>query len=161
MNSLPIAACVLGLKLTWEDIDWQRKQIIVCGHPETGTRNSELRRIPILPDMKVLLRRLKEKLVAGILRPGAAESRGDYAIWHSARQDARFHGRRGCLPLRRSPIRRTAISLTPSGVNLILLPVSGLRAGPSEHRENIVGFISGFGSGCMRSWDARARNERL
>jgi integrase len=48
--------------VTWEDIDWQRKQIIVRGHPETGTKNSELRRIPILPDMEALLQRLKEKL---------------------------------------------------------------------------------------------------
>jgi integrase len=48
--------------VTWEDIDWQRKQIIVRGHPETSTKNSELRRIPILPDMEQLLTRLKEKL---------------------------------------------------------------------------------------------------
>jgi len=48
--------------VTWGDVDWQRKQIIVRGHPETGTKNSELRRIPILPDMELLLTRLKDKL---------------------------------------------------------------------------------------------------
>lgn len=47
--------------VTWEDVDWQRKQIVVRGHPETGTKNSELRRIPILPDMELLLVRLKER----------------------------------------------------------------------------------------------------
>lgn len=46
----------------WEDIDWQRKEIIVRGNPETGTKNSEIRRIPVLPDMEVLLNRLKETL---------------------------------------------------------------------------------------------------
>jgi integrase len=45
--------------VTWSDIDWQRKQIIVRGDPETGTKNSEMRRVPILPDMEGLLARLK------------------------------------------------------------------------------------------------------
>jgi len=48
--------------VTWEDIDWKRKQIIVRGDPKTGTKNSEIRRVPILPDMKKLLTRLKSKL---------------------------------------------------------------------------------------------------
>jgi integrase len=48
--------------VTWDDIDWQRKQIIVRGDPETGTKNSEVRRVPILPDMENLLVRLKEKI---------------------------------------------------------------------------------------------------
>ena len=48
--------------VTWEDVDWQRKQIVVRGDPETGTKNSEIRRVPVLPDMEVLLTRLKDKL---------------------------------------------------------------------------------------------------
>jgi integrase len=48
--------------VTWEDIDWQRKQILVRGNPETGTKNSEMRRVPILPDMEILLLRIKDKL---------------------------------------------------------------------------------------------------
>ncbi len=47
--------------VVWDDVDWQRKQIIVRGNPETGTKNSEIRRVPILPDMEILLLRLKEK----------------------------------------------------------------------------------------------------
>jgi integrase len=48
--------------VTWEDVDWQRKQIIVRGHPETVTKNGEIRRIPIFSDMENLLNRLKDKL---------------------------------------------------------------------------------------------------
>ena len=47
--------------VTWKDIDWQRKEIIVRGHPETGTKNSEIRRVPIIADMEKLLKRLQEK----------------------------------------------------------------------------------------------------
>lgn len=49
--------------VTWNDVDWDRKEIIVRGNPETGTKNSEIRRIPMIPDMLELLQRLK-------LRPG-------------------------------------------------------------------------------------------
>ena len=51
-----------ALWVTWEDIDWQRNEIIVRGNPETGTKNSEIRRLPILPDMEKLLKRLKDNL---------------------------------------------------------------------------------------------------
>jgi integrase len=48
--------------VTWEDVDWQRKEIVVRGDPETGTKNGEIRRVPILPDMERLLMRLKDKV---------------------------------------------------------------------------------------------------
>ena len=48
-----------ALWVTWEDIDWQRKEIIVRGHPETGTKNSDIRRVPIIADMDNLLKRLQ------------------------------------------------------------------------------------------------------
>jgi len=48
--------------VTGEDIDWPRKEIIVRGDPVTATKNSETRRVPILPDMENLLNRMKEKL---------------------------------------------------------------------------------------------------
>jgi integrase len=51
-----------ALWVTWEDIDWQRNEIIVRGNPNTGTKNSEIRRVPILPDMEKLLKRLKDPL---------------------------------------------------------------------------------------------------
>jgi integrase len=46
--------------VAWEDVDWQHREIIVRGNPNTGTKNSEIRRIPILPDMAQLLERLRE-----------------------------------------------------------------------------------------------------
>ncbi len=51
-----------ALMVAWEDVDWQRKQIVVRGDPETGTKNSEIRRVPLIPDMEALLKRLKDHL---------------------------------------------------------------------------------------------------
>jgi len=48
--------------VTWADVDWPRKEIIVRGDSVTATKNGEIRRVPMLPDMEVLLTRLKEKL---------------------------------------------------------------------------------------------------
>jgi hypothetical protein len=38
--------------VNWEDIDWPKREIVVRGHPETGTKNSSLRRVPIIADME-------------------------------------------------------------------------------------------------------------
>lgn len=46
----------------WEDVDWKRKEIVVRGREDTATKNGEIRRIPIIPDMEVLLSRLKDQL---------------------------------------------------------------------------------------------------
>ena len=48
--------------VTGEDIDWTRKEIIVRGDPVTAIKNSETRRVPILPDMENLLARMRERL---------------------------------------------------------------------------------------------------
>lgn len=48
--------------VTGEDVDWKRKEIVVRGDPVTATKNSEIRRVPILPDMENLLHRMKERL---------------------------------------------------------------------------------------------------
>jgi len=45
--------------ITGEDIDWQRKEIIVRGDPKEGTKNGEIRRVPIIPDMEDLLKRIQ------------------------------------------------------------------------------------------------------
>jgi integrase len=47
--------------VTWADIDFQRKEIIVRGHPVTGTKNSDIRRVPIISDMENLLDRMHKK----------------------------------------------------------------------------------------------------
>ena len=51
-----------ALWVTWDDIDWKRKEIIVRGDPVTATKNSEMRRVPLILDMKGLLMRLKDGL---------------------------------------------------------------------------------------------------
>ncbi|HSY19368.1 MAG TPA: tyrosine-type recombinase/integrase [Candidatus Acidoferrales bacterium] len=45
--------------VNWEDVDWIRKEIIIRGNPKTGTKNWEIRRIPIISDMDDLLKRMQ------------------------------------------------------------------------------------------------------
>jgi integrase len=47
--------------VAWEDVDWKRMEIVVRGDPETGTKNWEIRRVPIIPDMEGLLKRMQEE----------------------------------------------------------------------------------------------------
>lgn len=51
-----------AILVTWADVDWTRNEIIVRGDSVTATKNGEIRRVPILPDMEGLLKRLKTKL---------------------------------------------------------------------------------------------------
>lgn len=51
-----------ALWVKWEDVDWERKEIVVRGDPITATKNGEIRRVPIIKDMEKLLTRLKEQL---------------------------------------------------------------------------------------------------
>ena len=44
--------------ITWADCDFVRGKIVVRGDPETGTKNSEIREVPMIPDMRQLLERL-------------------------------------------------------------------------------------------------------
>jgi len=56
-----------ALWVEWQDIDWERKEIIVRGHPDTGTKNGEIRRVPLISNMERLLKKMKngEKAPAG------------------------------------------------------------------------------------------------
>lgn len=48
--------------VTWADCDFDRGQIIVRGHPETGLKNrtpGEVRHIPMIPEMRQLLVRIR------------------------------------------------------------------------------------------------------
>lgn len=45
--------------ISWADIDLEKGFITVRGDSETGTKNNEVRRVPILPDMRVLLEKLQ------------------------------------------------------------------------------------------------------
>lgn len=54
--------------ITWADCHFTRGKIAVNGDPETGTKNSERREVPMIPDMRALLERLRSE------RPDAAPS---------------------------------------------------------------------------------------
>ena len=47
--------------ITWADCDFKKKEIIVRGDPETGTKNWSIRRVPMIPDMVQLLKRLRRQ----------------------------------------------------------------------------------------------------
>jgi integrase len=48
-----------AVHVTWQDVDRTRNEIVVRGDPTTGTKNSEVRRVPIIEDMDALLRRME------------------------------------------------------------------------------------------------------
>lgn len=47
--------------IRWSDVDFARGEITVRGDAETGTKNWSVRRVPMIPDMVALLKRLHEK----------------------------------------------------------------------------------------------------
>jgi integrase len=47
--------------LKWRDIDFDAGEIVVRGDPETGTKNWELRRVPLIPDARALFERMRSE----------------------------------------------------------------------------------------------------
>lgn len=45
--------------ITWADCDFEKDEIIVRGDLETGTKNWSIRRVPMIPEMKAMLERLR------------------------------------------------------------------------------------------------------
>ncbi|HEY3860391.1 MAG TPA: site-specific integrase [Verrucomicrobiae bacterium] len=45
--------------ITWSDCDFEKSEIVVRGDPETGTKNWSIRRVPMIPEMRQLLERLR------------------------------------------------------------------------------------------------------
>ena len=45
--------------VTWADCDFKRGEILIRGHPETATKNNEFRRVPMIPNMRTLLERMR------------------------------------------------------------------------------------------------------
>lgn len=50
--------------ILWRDCDFNRNKIIVRGSPETGTKNGEIREVPMIPEMREFLGQLRNE------RPG-------------------------------------------------------------------------------------------
>jgi integrase len=45
--------------LEWRDVDFETGEIVVRGDAETGTKNWELRRVPLIPDARALFQRMR------------------------------------------------------------------------------------------------------
>src|SRR5438552_6245797 len=70
--------------ITWAGCDFDRGEIIVRGDPEEGTKNSEVRRVPMIGEMKALLERLrndrrKELGTASVMKVGECQIAMDTA----------------------------------------------------------------------------------
>ena len=48
-------------QISWADCDFKKGKIAVRGDPDTGTKNREIREVPMIPDMVQLLGRLREE----------------------------------------------------------------------------------------------------
>jgi len=47
--------------ITWADCDFKRGKIVVRGDPVTGTKNGEFREVPMIPEMKQLLEKMRSE----------------------------------------------------------------------------------------------------
>src|SRR5437764_7945206 len=70
--------------LEWRDVDFETGEIVVRGDVETGTKNWELRRVPLIPDARALLERMRseregEPLDAKVYRVGECQKSLDRA----------------------------------------------------------------------------------
>jgi integrase len=64
--------------LQWRDIDFAAGEIVVRGDSKTGTKNWELRRVPLIPDAQVLFKQMRseradESLDAKVFRVGECQ----------------------------------------------------------------------------------------
>jgi integrase len=71
-------------QIEWRDVDFQAGEIIIRGDPETGTKNLELRRVPLIPDARALFERMRsersgEPLDGKVFRVGECQKSLDRA----------------------------------------------------------------------------------
>ena len=83
---LAFTGCRLGeaRQIRWRDIDFEAGEIVVRGDAETGTKNWELRRVPLIPDSRALFQRMRseradESLAAPVFRVGECQKALDRA----------------------------------------------------------------------------------
>jgi integrase len=60
---LAFTGCRIGeaREIAWRDLDFDAGEIVVRGGASTGTKNWELRRVPIIPDARVLFERIRNE----------------------------------------------------------------------------------------------------
>ena len=60
---LAFTGCRVGEagQIEWRDVDFDAGEFVVRGDPETGTKNWELRRVPLIPDARALFQRMRSE----------------------------------------------------------------------------------------------------
>jgi integrase len=71
--------------ITWTDCDFKKEEIVVRGDSDEGTKNSEVRRVPMIAEMRQLLERLRETdgedmPTARVMRVGECQKAMDAAV---------------------------------------------------------------------------------
>jgi integrase len=77
---LAFTGCRVGeaREIAWRDVDFEAGEIVVRGDAKTGTKNWELRRVPLIPDARDLFERMRservnEPLDAKVFRVGECQ----------------------------------------------------------------------------------------
>ena len=62
-SGLAFTGCRVGeaREIAWRDVDFDTGEIVVRGDAETGTKNWELRRVPLIPDARSLFQRMRSE----------------------------------------------------------------------------------------------------
>jgi integrase len=83
---LAFTGCRLGeaCEIAWRDVDFDAGEVVVRGDAKTGTKNWELRRVPLIPDARALFERMRnerpgELLDAKVFRVGECQKALDRA----------------------------------------------------------------------------------
>ena len=65
-RALAFTGCRVGeaREIAWRDVDLDAGEVVVRGDAQTGTKNWELRRAPLIPDARALFQRMRSE------RPG-------------------------------------------------------------------------------------------
>jgi integrase len=63
LRGLAFTGCRKGeaCQITWRDVDFDAGEIVVCGDPETGTKNWTVRRVPLIPEAHALFERMRSE----------------------------------------------------------------------------------------------------
>jgi integrase len=98
---LAFTGCRVGeaREITWRDVDFDAGEIVVRGDAETGTKNWELRRVPLIPDARVLFERMRsersgEPLEEKVFRVGECQKSLDRAAKKVGTDRITHHGLR-------------------------------------------------------------------
>jgi integrase len=85
-SGLAFTGCRVGeaRAIAWRDVDFEAGEIVVRGDANTGTKNWELRRVPLIPDARALFQRMQserpgESLDAKVFRVGECQKALDRA----------------------------------------------------------------------------------